>query len=133
VVQAADYIGFASLGLILIGRASFSFIALARWIANLGAKSATTTASAAKTVADAWSTARELERDRKEQARVEALPKINDEPPAEATALVLPTDDIDLGDACGAADLLAPEETPTKKKRKKREPKVDVEGACRRS
>jgi DNA segregation ATPase FtsK/SpoIIIE-like protein len=120
-------VGFASLGLILIGRASFSFIALARWIATMGAKSATTTASAAKTVADAWSTARELERDRKEQARVEALPNINDAPRAEATALVLPTDDIDLGDACGSVDFLASEETPTKKKRKKREPKGEIE------
>ncbi len=121
-------VGFACLGLILIGRASFSFIALARWIATMGAKSATTTATAAKTVADAWSTARELERDRKEGARVAALPKITDAPPTEATALVLPTDDIDLGDACGSADDLAPEETPTKKRRKKKEPKADVEG-----
>src|ERR1700722_13256647 len=53
-------VGFASLGLILIARAAFSFIALVGAIGRWSAKGAIGTATGAKTVAEAWSTARAL-------------------------------------------------------------------------
>ena len=58
-------VGFALIGLILIGRASFSFIALMRWLAKVGhalhAKATTTIAS----ITQAWKEAREVEAQKK--------------------------------------------------------------------
>ena len=88
-------VGFACLGLILIGRASFSFIALMRWLARFGAKGAAGTAMGARNVAEAWKTARELDRAEQERARVARLPKI-DEPADEALALVSNDPDADV-------------------------------------
>ncbi len=56
-------VGFACIGLLLISRAAFSFIALVNWLGRLGAKSASGTARGARSVAEAWKTARELEKD----------------------------------------------------------------------
>ncbi len=95
-------VGFASLGMILIGRASFSFIALIHRLERMGKRGATGTASAAGQVADAWRTARQLEREHGEQARVGRLPAIrvlargNDEA---LVAVVPPEGSDDAGDA----------------------------------
>jgi DNA segregation ATPase FtsK/SpoIIIE, S-DNA-T family len=83
-------VGLACLGLILIARAAFSFIALMGAIGRLSAKGAMGTATGAKTVAEAWSTARALERERLEAQRLASLPKIALEPADEATIAVLP-------------------------------------------
>lgn len=80
-------VGFALIGLILIGRASFSFIALMRWIARLGTVSAERTANGARSVADAWRTARELEREEQEQRRKEEEPRIELRADGSATVL----------------------------------------------
>jgi S-DNA-T family DNA segregation ATPase FtsK/SpoIIIE len=106
-------VGFACLGLILIGRASFSFIALMRWLGKFGAQGARGTAASAKSVADAWKTARDLDREKKEQARLADMPRIGQAEPGEATIAVLPEDD-PLGDA-------EPEESPSP------EPAADLE------
>jgi S-DNA-T family DNA segregation ATPase FtsK/SpoIIIE len=69
-------VGFALLGLILIGRASFSFIALMRWIARVGRSIAERSAAIARRIADAWQRARALEREKKEQEKAEEAPHI---------------------------------------------------------
>ena len=84
-------VGFALLGLILIGRATFSFIALVRWVGRLGTVSAEKTAIGARSVAGAWAKARELDREKEAQRRKD------DEP-------------IIAGPASGAATILVPEE-----------------------
>jgi S-DNA-T family DNA segregation ATPase FtsK/SpoIIIE len=84
-------VGFALLGLILIGRATFSFIALVRWVGRLGSVSAEKTAIGARSVAGAWAKARELDREKEAQRRKD------DEP-------------IIAGPASGAATILVPEE-----------------------
>lgn len=86
-------VGFAFLGLILIGRASFSFIALMRWIARFGERGARGTAKGAKSMADAWKTARDLDREKKEAARLAEMPRIGSAAEGEATIAILPEDD----------------------------------------
>lgn len=86
-------VGFALLGLILIGRATFSFIALVRWLARLGSVSAEKTASGARSVAGAWAKARELDREKEEQRRRDEEPLI-------------------AGPASGAATILVPDDEP---------------------
>jgi len=82
-------VGFACIGLLLISRAAFSFIALVNWIGHLGAKSATGTARGARSVAEAWKVARDLEREERERERIASLPKVNEETTDEATIAVL--------------------------------------------
>ena len=86
-------VGFASLGLVLIGRATFSFIALAR----LGARIATRVGSEAvklcRAVRAAWGQARELERQRREIARLANEPRIDTSPKDEAIMAVAPSPD----------------------------------------
>ncbi len=72
-------VGFACIGLILISRASFSFIALMNWIGQLSARSAVGTARGARSVAEAWKTARDLERDEEERERIAKLPKVTED------------------------------------------------------
>jgi S-DNA-T family DNA segregation ATPase FtsK/SpoIIIE len=141
-------VGFALLGLILIARASFSFIALMRWLARLGVTGAAKTASATRTVADAWRTARELEREQREKERLEALPRVVlPSADAPATALVPrgEEDDAepDLGAACEGAlveieteqppPVAEPAEAPARRTRvrrgKKPRPEEEEEGA----
>ncbi len=86
-------VGFALLGLILIGRATFSFIALLRWIARLGSVSAEKTAGGARSVAGAWAKARELEREKEAQRKKDEAPHI-------------------AGPASGAATILVPDLDP---------------------
>ena len=87
-------VGFALLGLILIGRATFSFIALVRWIARLGTVSAEKTANGARSVAGAWAKARELDREKEEQRRREEAPLIAG-PASGAATILVPGEELD--------------------------------------
>ncbi len=83
-------VGFALVGLILIGRASFSFIALMRALARLGRLIVARIQGATHSVADAWKKARELERTRAEQERIASEPHIAVPGQDEATMFVDP-------------------------------------------
>jgi DNA segregation ATPase FtsK/SpoIIIE, S-DNA-T family len=83
-------VGFASLGLILIARATFSFIATVQALGRWSTRGAMGTAAGAKTVAAAWKTARELEREQEHEARIASLPRISLEASDEATIAMLP-------------------------------------------
>ena len=107
-------VGFATLGLILIGRAAFSFIALMRFVADFGARGARGTAAGARSVAEAWRTAREIERERAEQERKDAEPRIALQKDVAATIAVLPEDD------ALAAALEGDEEVPDVSQRRLR-------------
>jgi S-DNA-T family DNA segregation ATPase FtsK/SpoIIIE len=87
-------VGFALLGLILIGRATFSFIALVRWVGRLGTVSAEKTAFGARSVAGAWAKARELEREKEAQRRKDDQPIIAG-PPSGAATILVPADDFE--------------------------------------
>ncbi len=127
-------VGFAALGLILIGRAAFSFIALMNALARFGAQGAAGTATGARSVADAWRMARQIERERSESERIAKLPKIDLSPKEDALIAVLPDDSMDLGDAL-AVEEPDFEPPPKKRTRKKKEegasaaplPAVDLE------
>ncbi len=70
-------IGLTVIGLILIGRASFSFI---DWVERAGrgtGAAADRAKRGAKAVADAWAQARELERERAEKHRISTEPRID--------------------------------------------------------
>jgi len=86
-------VGFAVLSLVLIGRATFSFIALVHAIERAGKVSAEKTASSAKSVGQAWKEARALERQAEEARKKEAEPKIEIAKKGEATIAVLPESD----------------------------------------
>jgi S-DNA-T family DNA segregation ATPase FtsK/SpoIIIE len=90
-------VGFALLGLILIGRASFSFIALVREIERLGRVLAAKLAATAGRIADAWRRARGLERARAEEKRLEEEPAISVAAKGQATILA------GIGDDAGEA------------------------------
>jgi S-DNA-T family DNA segregation ATPase FtsK/SpoIIIE len=111
-------VGFACLGLLLIGRAAFSFIALARLVGRLGASAARWLAGASRALREAWQQARALEHERRERARAEARaatePRIDMSPRDEAVVAALP---LDLDD--GVVDALAAEEPPVEPPRRK--------------
>ncbi len=86
-------VGFALIGLILISRAHFSFIALVKWVGRLGTVSAEKTATGARSVAGAWAKARELDREKEAQRKKDEEPLI-------------------AGPASGAATILVPEDEP---------------------
>src|SRR6185436_9465563 len=70
-------IGLTVIGLILIGRASFSFI---EWVERAGRGTEAAAAKAkqgARAVAGAWAQARELERERASKQRMMEEPKID--------------------------------------------------------
>ncbi len=83
-------VGFACLGLILISRAAFSFIALVQRIGRVGARGAMGTAAGARSVAEAWRAARQLEQEGKDAERAASLPRITLDTKDEATIAVLP-------------------------------------------
>jgi S-DNA-T family DNA segregation ATPase FtsK/SpoIIIE len=85
-------VGFACLGLVLIGRAAFSFIALARLVARVAAATAAWVAGATKAVREAWARARELERANEARQKAASLPRIVDKPSDEAVVAALPMD-----------------------------------------
>jgi DNA segregation ATPase FtsK/SpoIIIE-like protein len=115
-------VGFASLGLILIARATFSFIATMQALGRWSTRGAIGTAAGAKTVAAAWKTARELEREREELARSSSRPHIALETRDDATIAVLPDegecDPVLLGDTTAedAIPVVVPRRRPRKKK-----------------
>jgi S-DNA-T family DNA segregation ATPase FtsK/SpoIIIE len=125
-------VGFACLGLLLIARASFSFIAMMNSLGRLGAQGARGTADGARSVADAWRTAREIEREKQEEERLARLPHI-DETNGNGTVVALstrasrpnesplaPAAEIDLATAClSAGDSVEPvaKRRPPRKKR----------------
>ena len=131
-------VGFAFLGLILIGRASFSFIALMRWLVRFGERGARGTASGAKSVAEAWQAARQIEREKSEKTRLAEMPRIGEAGDGEATIAVLPQEDDALEAPADSADpvadslepvdsvdigeamTLAPNEAPKRRSRKPR-------------
>jgi S-DNA-T family DNA segregation ATPase FtsK/SpoIIIE len=110
-------VGFASLGLILIARATFSFIATMQALGRWSTRGAIGTAAGAKTVAAAWKTARELEREKEELAKVASRPHIELEVPDDATIAVLPEEgeceSLFLGDA---SEANAPPVPPAKRR-----------------
>ncbi|MBL8609388.1 MAG: DNA translocase FtsK [Myxococcales bacterium] len=116
-------VGFAILALILIARASFSFIALVNFLGRVGRTSAEKTATATRSVADAWRTARELEREKAEAERVAKLPKIDTAIHDDAQIATMPLDDdpTDMGTSVAVAPDDPPE--PVKKARRTRKPR----------
>jgi S-DNA-T family DNA segregation ATPase FtsK/SpoIIIE len=115
-------VGFACLGLILIGRAAFSFIALARLVARLSRRIAAATAGALRAVASAWRQAVVLERERRERVRAASEPRIDTSKKDDAIVAALPLDFDD-----GVVDALVesgPVELPKRRARKSRAPKL---------
>jgi len=122
-------IGFACLGLILIARAAFSFILLMRAVGRWSARGAIGTAAGAKTVAEAWKTARELEREKEEALREAALPHIDLETKRDAAIVIAAPESVDpepaeVEDLVGLLD--GPEEPapalpPKKRPRRRKE------------
>ena len=109
-------VGFACVGLILIGRAAFSFIALARLVARVTRRVGAWSAAATRAVAEAWRQARTLERERKDVARIASEPRIDASPKDEAIVAALP---FDMDD--GLAVALVDERPVAKPRRKPRE------------
>ena len=98
-------VGFAGAGLILIARASFSFIALMRTIARLARLVVAKLRGAAESVADAWQKARELDRVRAEEQRLADEPVIAR--PERDEALVLASDEPEVGLAASPSPEVA--------------------------
>ncbi|MEO8876731.1 MAG: DNA translocase FtsK 4TM domain-containing protein, partial [Polyangiaceae bacterium] len=128
-------VGFACLGLVLISRASFSFIALMLWFGRLGEKSATKTAHGAQHVAVAWKKARDLDREKREKEREAALPHIATELGDEATIAVEQDEEdddepsvLELEDEIESVlvDAPKPEAKPKRRTRKADKPKLEV-------
>jgi S-DNA-T family DNA segregation ATPase FtsK/SpoIIIE len=138
-------VGFACLGLILIARAAFSFILLVRAIGRWSAKGALGTAAGAKTVAEAWKTARDLERERAEAQRQAALPHIDLESGRDEAIIVTASDapESDSPEPASAEELVRlldgpdvqepgvdVEEAPPPTRRRPRRKKEEAEGAA---
>ncbi|HEY6458967.1 MAG TPA: DNA translocase FtsK 4TM domain-containing protein, partial [Polyangiaceae bacterium] len=94
-------VGFACLGLILIGRAAFSFIALARLVARIATRVATWTTASSKAIREAWRQARTLDRERRDIERLAKEPHIDTSPRDEAIVAAVP---LELDE--GVADAL---------------------------
>ncbi|HRG95541.1 MAG TPA: DNA translocase FtsK 4TM domain-containing protein [Polyangiaceae bacterium] len=86
-------VGFSLLGLILIARATFSFIALMRSIATFFREAALRLVGGARAISEAWRAARDLERDASEKQRAEDAPKILRASPDEVIVAALPETD----------------------------------------
>jgi S-DNA-T family DNA segregation ATPase FtsK/SpoIIIE len=114
-------VGFACLGLILIGRATFSFIALARLVARVATRIATWIGGASQALGQAWRQARALDQERKDIERLAAEPRIDTSPRDEAIVAALPMDAEE-----GLADALIASEPEVAPKRK-RKPKTPLE------
>jgi S-DNA-T family DNA segregation ATPase FtsK/SpoIIIE len=117
-------VGFASLGLILIARATFSFIATMQALGRWSTRGAMGTALGAKTVAAAWKTARELEREREESAKSDARPHISLRSRDDATIAVLADEEggepLPYGDLADDEQVEAPEGPPKRRARKRK-------------
>jgi DNA segregation ATPase FtsK/SpoIIIE, S-DNA-T family len=113
-------VGFACLGLILIGRATFSFIALARLLARMATRVATWTAGAGAALREAWRQSRALDQERKQIELLAREPHIDTSPRDAAVVAALP---MDLDE--GIALLAEPEPEPDR-------PEVDAPPRRRR-
>jgi S-DNA-T family DNA segregation ATPase FtsK/SpoIIIE len=112
-------VGFACLGLILIGRAAFSFIAFARMVARFASSAAEWAAGATRAIREAWRQARALERERSESARAESEPRIDTSPRDKAIVAALPLElDDGVVDALVAVEAVAPIAAPAKRRAK---------------
>jgi S-DNA-T family DNA segregation ATPase FtsK/SpoIIIE len=111
-------VGLACIGLVLIGRAAFSFIALARLAVRIATRLATACSQGCRALSEAWREARLLEYRRRETERRAAEPHIDDTPRDEAFVATLP---LDVDD--GLAEALAP---PPASKRRSRRPRPDT-------
>jgi S-DNA-T family DNA segregation ATPase FtsK/SpoIIIE len=117
-------VGFACLGLILIGRAAFSFIALARLIAKLASRIAGSVARATSAVSIAWREARALERERREAERAASVPRIDTSAHDQAIVAAVPLDeDAELTAADDDSILQALSDEP-QARRRSRKPKA---------
>jgi S-DNA-T family DNA segregation ATPase FtsK/SpoIIIE len=119
-------VGFACLGLILIGRATFSFIALARLVARLATRVVTWSAGAVAALREAWRQSRALDQERKQIELLAKEPRIDTSPRDAAVVAALPMD-LDEGIAILAdpePDLaeVAAEVAPPRRRRKKVDP-----------
>ncbi len=112
-------VGFACLGLVLIGRAAFSFIAFARLVARVATACARWVAGASRAVREAWSQARALERDREASARAASLPRITTSHGDDAIVAALP---LDVDDGVGAALVELEPASPRRRRKPKAEP-----------
>lgn len=103
-------VGFACLGLILIGRAAFSFIAFARLVARVATRAWAWATDTARAVREAWAQARALERKQEAAATLASQPHIATEPSDDAIIAALPFE---------TDDPIAPEsDAPPKRRRK---------------
>jgi S-DNA-T family DNA segregation ATPase FtsK/SpoIIIE len=129
-------VGFASIGLVLIARASFSFIALMRFVGRTSSRFGDKTKEGVQHALEAWRAARELELQEKEKARLAALPKVA--PTKEDEALVAISDpepdreadkESELAATCEEV-LVAPETDPPKTRIKLDPPKMEKAAAA---
>ncbi len=120
-------VGFACMGLILIARAAFSFIAFARLVTRLAVGAAAWTAGATRAVAEAWGQARALERERKEIARIASEPNIHASPADEAIVAVLPFEtDEGVAEALAGPEGAAPRRPRRARGLSPKAPEVEV-------
>src|SRR5450432_681897 len=125
-------VGFACLGLVLIGRATFSFIALARLVARIASRTAAWLTTTTRAIREAWRQARALERERDESERLANEPRIDTSPRDEAIVAALPLDAGELGEPGefdkGVVDALVATEfeaAPRRRARKAPAAKID--------
>jgi S-DNA-T family DNA segregation ATPase FtsK/SpoIIIE len=89
-------VGFACIGLVLIGRATFSFIALARLAVQMATRLATAFTQSLRALSEAWREARALELERRASQRRAAEPHIDCDPKDDAFVAAIPLD-VDAG------------------------------------
>lgn len=77
-------VGGTVVGLILIGRSQFSFIAWCQWVVAFSKRSAARSRVLGHKLSVAWHQARELRRERRDRERSEAKPRIETKPSDEA-------------------------------------------------
>ena len=88
-------VGGTSVGLILIGRSSFSFIGLCQRLEQLSRRALSALIRIGRRLREAWASARALRLEQKAAARAAALPHIDTRPSDEAIILELGSDDAD--------------------------------------
>ncbi len=116
-------VGFACLGLVLIGRAAFSFIAFARLVARVATATAAWIAGATNALREAWGQARALERERQLTEKAASLPRIAAAPSDEAIIAALPLD-LDDGIVDALAESSSEPAKPAKRRRKTTPPEA---------
>jgi len=92
-------IGLTVIGLILIGRASFSFIG---WVERAGrgtGAAATQAKRGARAVAEAWAQARDVERERAEKQKISSEPRIDSSGTDQAIIAALSDDEEEVAEA----------------------------------